>query len=100
MTTNTYSETNLEVIEKAQYCLKHGETESVENWLDLLRERLSANETGAEGAPADERACTCGMTMGHTRSCSSPTICRSAATPSLPMRFAPFSHLRRSRAAR
>ncbi|KWI50301.1 hypothetical protein WT72_24330 [Burkholderia pseudomultivorans] len=50
---DAYPETNLEVIEKAQYCLKHGETESVENWLELLHERLGAM---AAAAPADERA--------------------------------------------
>lgn len=47
MTTNAYPETNAEVIEKAMYCLKHGETESVENWLDLLRERLSNKKSPA-----------------------------------------------------
>ncbi|MCA8461309.1 hypothetical protein LGN14_16075 [Burkholderia multivorans] len=36
-----YPETNAEVIEKALYCLKHGEVESVENWLALLNERLT-----------------------------------------------------------
>lgn len=54
-----YSETNAEAIEKALYCLKHGELESVENWLDLLRERIT--ELGSENhveqpatAPIDE----------------------------------------------
>lgn len=41
-----YSETNAEAIEKALYCLKHGELESVENWLGLLRERIA--ELGGE----------------------------------------------------
>ncbi|NTX45177.1 hypothetical protein HT749_17380 [Burkholderia cepacia] len=52
MTTETshadgYPETNAEVIEKALYCLKHGATESVENWLDLLRTRLSNGKSPA-----------------------------------------------------
>ncbi|MCA8240611.1 hypothetical protein [Burkholderia sp. AU32262] len=51
MTTNNYTETNAEVIEKALYCLQHGELESVENWLDLLRERHSN-----EKSPAPKRA--------------------------------------------
>ncbi len=38
-----YTETNAEVIEKALHCLKHGELESVENWLGLLLERLTEN---------------------------------------------------------
>ncbi|MCA8198906.1 hypothetical protein [Burkholderia vietnamiensis] len=41
MTATNYTETNAEVIEKALYCLKHNEIDSVENWLDLLRERLT-----------------------------------------------------------
>ncbi|WP_175922220.1 hypothetical protein [Burkholderia latens] len=39
--TSPYTETNAEVIEKALYCLKHGELESVENWLKVLTERLT-----------------------------------------------------------
>ncbi|MBR8073512.1 hypothetical protein KDX14_28700 [Burkholderia cenocepacia] len=42
-----YIETNAEVIEKALYCLKHGETESVENWLGLLSERLGSQPAAA-----------------------------------------------------
>ncbi|MGU7882139.1 hypothetical protein ACV22Y_19975 [Burkholderia sp. AW50-3] len=64
---NAYPETNLEVIEKAQYCLKHGETESVENWLELLHERLGAMAaaTPADGRatipePTDDVLCACG----------------------------------------
>lgn len=47
MKTTAYPETNAEVIEKALYCLKHGETESVENWLGLLQERLAASHADA-----------------------------------------------------
>ena len=46
--TTLYPETNAEVIDKALYCLKHGETESVENWLDLLRERLTTDNIRAD----------------------------------------------------
>ncbi|MDN7729199.1 hypothetical protein QZM48_04155 [Burkholderia orbicola] len=46
--TTAYPETNAEVIEKALYCLKHGEMESVENWLDLLRERLTTDKSRAD----------------------------------------------------
>jgi len=46
--TTAYPETNAEVIEKALYCLKHGETESVENWIDLLRERLTTDKSRAD----------------------------------------------------
>ncbi|WP_196491458.1 Lar family restriction alleviation protein [Burkholderia diffusa] len=51
--TSPYTETNTEVVEKALYCLKHGEIESTENWLDLLRERL-ANEKGPAPKLASE----------------------------------------------
>lgn len=46
-----YSETNAEAIEKALYCLKHGELESVESWLDLLRDRIGPKPAAA---PLDE----------------------------------------------
>ncbi|WP_186061024.1 hypothetical protein [Burkholderia gladioli] len=39
---DSYPGANLEIIEKAIYCNQHGDTESVENWLDHLRERLAA----------------------------------------------------------
>lgn len=49
--TTAYPETNAEVIEKALYCLKHGETESVENWLGLLRERLKGRAPAQAAEP-------------------------------------------------
>lgn len=55
MTTNNYTETNAEVIEKALYCLQHGELESVENWLDLLRERLTTDKSRADALTDDKR---------------------------------------------
>lgn len=45
--TASYMETNAEVIEKAQYCLKHRDTESVENWQDLLHDRLNFDTSRA-----------------------------------------------------
>ncbi|MCO8402789.1 hypothetical protein ABEG10_38150 (plasmid) [Burkholderia cenocepacia] len=44
-----YSETNAEAIEKALYCLKHGELESVENWLGLLHERIGDGKSVGSG---------------------------------------------------
>jgi hypothetical protein len=38
---SAYPGTNHEIIEKALYCNKHGDTESVESWLDHLRDRLT-----------------------------------------------------------
>ncbi|MEW6343006.1 MAG: hypothetical protein AB1704_20285 [Pseudomonadota bacterium] len=37
----TYPGSNHEIIEKALYCNQHGDTESVENWLEHLRSRLT-----------------------------------------------------------
>jgi len=51
-----YTETNAEVIDKALYCLKHGETESVENWLGLLHERLAVSRADALTDPRVEAA--------------------------------------------
>ncbi len=45
---DTYPGTNLEIIEKAIYCVQHGELESVENWLDHLRERLAVPADAGE----------------------------------------------------
>jgi hypothetical protein len=45
--TNTYPGSNLEIIEKAIYCNEHGDTESCENWLNHLRERLVASAAPA-----------------------------------------------------
>jgi hypothetical protein len=45
--TDTYPGSNLEIIEKAIYCNEHGDTESCENWLNHLRERLVASAAPA-----------------------------------------------------
>ncbi|MBR8409790.1 hypothetical protein [Burkholderia cenocepacia] len=52
--TTSYPETNAEVIEKALYCLKHGEMESVENWLGLLLERLTTDNSRADALTFDQ----------------------------------------------
>jgi hypothetical protein len=51
--TNTYPGSNLEIIEKAIYCNEHGDAESCENWLNHLRERVSASAAPAEGREPD-----------------------------------------------
>jgi hypothetical protein len=53
---DTYPGDNLKVIQKALHCNQHGDTESVENWLTLLCDRLAAPQ------PAQtERALTAHM---------------------------------------
>ncbi|KGC10408.1 hypothetical protein [Burkholderia gladioli] len=43
---DTYPGSDLQIIEKALYCIRHGELESAENWVEHLRERsMSETET-------------------------------------------------------
>jgi Lar family restriction alleviation protein len=48
--TDTYKGSNLEIIAQALYCNEHGDTESCENWLHLLRDRLATAPTMSEAA--------------------------------------------------
>jgi len=47
---DTYKGSNPEIIAQALYCNEHGDTESCENWLHLLRDRLATAPTMSEAA--------------------------------------------------